>query len=58
MKILLMIEILRYLKDSRLWELWYIPYYGVMQDLYHQRYLLVIGNSHLNPWIQMPVPPP
>ena len=26
--ILLMIEILHYLKDPKLWELWYIPYYG------------------------------
>ena len=33
-----MIEILRYLKDPKLWELSYIPYYGVMQDLYHQPY--------------------
>ena len=24
----LMIEILHYLKDPRLWELWYLPYYG------------------------------
>ena len=23
-----MIEILHYLKDPKLWELWYIPYYG------------------------------
>ena len=23
-----MIEILHYLRDPRLWELWYIPYYG------------------------------
>ena len=23
-----MIEILHYLKDSKLWELWYIPYHG------------------------------
>ena len=28
MTILLMIEILHYLKDPKLWELWYIPYYG------------------------------
>ena len=28
-EVLLMIEILRYLKDPKLWELWYIfPYYG------------------------------
>ena len=26
--LLLMIEILHYLKDPKLWELWYIPYYG------------------------------
>ena len=26
--ILLMIEILHYLKDPELWKLWYIPYYG------------------------------
>ena len=26
--ILLMIEILHYLKDPKLWELWYIRYYG------------------------------
>ena len=25
---LLMIEILHYLKDPKLWELWYIPYCG------------------------------
>ena len=24
-----MIEILHYLKDPELWELWYIPYYGI-----------------------------
>ena len=24
----LMIKILHYLKDPKLWELWYIPYYG------------------------------
>ena len=24
----LMIEILHYLKDPKLWEFWYIPYYG------------------------------
>ena len=23
-----MIEILHYLKDPKLWELWYVPYYG------------------------------
>ena len=23
-----MIQILHYLKDPKLWELWYIPYYG------------------------------
>ena len=37
-KILLMIDILHYLKDPKLWELWYIPYYGLLQDLYHQPY--------------------
>ena len=26
--VLLMIKILHYLKDPKLWELWYIPYYG------------------------------
>ena len=26
--ILLMVEILHYLKDPKLWELWYVPYYG------------------------------
>ena len=26
--VLLMIEILHYLKDPKLWKLWYIPYYG------------------------------
>ena len=26
--ILLMDKILHYLKDPKLWELWYIPYYG------------------------------
>ena len=25
--LLLMIQILHYLKNSKLWELWYIPYY-------------------------------
>ena len=30
--ILLMIEILHYLKGPKLWELWYIPYSWVMQD--------------------------
>ena len=24
----LMVKILHYLKDPKLWELWYIPYYG------------------------------
>ena len=24
-----MIKILHYLKDPKLWELWYIPYYGL-----------------------------
>ena len=41
LKILLMIYILQYLKDPKLWELWYIPYYGLlwlMQDLYHEPY--------------------
>ena len=27
-ELLLMIEILHYLKDPKPWELWYIPYYG------------------------------
>ena len=31
-----MINILHYLKDPKLWESWYIPYCGAMQDLYHQ----------------------
>ena len=26
--LLLMIKILHYLKDPKLWEFWYIPYYG------------------------------
>ena len=26
--ILLMSQILHYLKDPKLWELWHIPYYG------------------------------
>ena len=26
--LLLMIEVLQYLKDPKLWELWYIPYHG------------------------------
>ena len=26
--LLLMIDILHYLKDPKLWELWYIPYFG------------------------------
>ena len=33
-----MILILHYLEDPKLWDLWYIPYYGVMQDLHHQPY--------------------
>ena len=24
----LMVEILHYIRDRKLWELWYIPYYG------------------------------
>ena len=32
----LMDKILHYLKDPKLWELRYIPYYGVMQDFVHQ----------------------
>ena len=27
-----MIQILHYLKDPKLWELWHIPYLWVMQD--------------------------
>ena len=34
--LLLITEILHYHKDPKLWELWCIPYCGVMQDLYHQ----------------------
>ena len=34
LNLLLMMQILHYLKDPKLWELWYIPYY--MQDYYHQ----------------------
>ena len=26
--LLLMVKILHYLKDPKLWELWYVPYYG------------------------------
>ena len=37
--ILLMDKILHDLKDSKLWELWYIPYIWVMQDFVHQPYL-------------------
>ena len=33
-----MILILHYLKDPELWELWYIPFLRVMQDLYHHPY--------------------
>ena len=29
---------LHYLKDPELWELWCIPSYGVVQDVYHQAY--------------------
>ena len=39
-----MIEILHYLKDPKLWELWYIPYYG------YGRIYIINGNppfSHL-----------
>ena len=39
--LLLMIEILHDLKYPKLWELWYLPYYGVMQDEYHQPYDVV-----------------
>ena len=34
--LLLMIGILLYLKDPKLWELWFIPCLWVMQDVYHQ----------------------
>ena len=27
-RLLLMVQILHYLKDPKLWELWYNPYYG------------------------------
>ena len=30
--LLLMVEILHYLKDPKLWEFWHIPYSGVLQD--------------------------
>ena len=33
-----MIQILHYLKDPKLWELWYIAGKWVMQDLYHPPY--------------------
>ena len=36
--VLLMIYIPQYLKDTKLWELRNIPYYGKIQDLYHQPY--------------------
>ena len=32
--LLLMIEILHHLKDPKLWELWYSPYYGVKCRIY------------------------
>ena len=35
--VLLMIYILHYLQDPKLWELWY-SFLWVMQDLYHQPY--------------------
>ena len=45
-RLLLMIEILHYLKDPKLWESWYIPYYGyVVQDLYHQPYHMIDFDS-------------
>ena len=34
MSLLLMIEILHHLKDPKLWELWSIPYYGVVLRIY------------------------
>ena len=31
---------LHYLKDPKLWELWYTPYYGQCRiDIIHRRYL-------------------
>ena len=42
--LLLMMEIMQYFKDAKLWELWYFLYYGDMQDLYHKLY---IGGSLL-----------
>ena len=42
-KVLLMLQILHYLEGPKLWEVWYIPYYGVMQGLYHQPSDLGLG---------------
>ena len=36
--VLLMIAILHYLQDPKLWEIWYTPYSVVMHDVYHQPY--------------------
>ena len=38
-------KILHYLKDPKLWELWYIPELWVMQDFVHQPY-----NGLLKSW--------
>ena len=41
---------MHYLKDPKLWELWYIPYYvWVMQGLYHPPYLYIPVFERLNP---------
>ena len=46
--LLLMIKILHYLKDPKLWELRCIPYYVLMQDLCHQPYQMsFIRGLHL-----------
>ena len=42
----LMTGILHCLKEPKLWELWYIPDFGVMQNLYHQPWTII------DPWFQ------
>ena len=53
-KIRLMVKILHYLKDPKLWELWYIPYYGknaTLRTLNYGNYgiFLLMGNARFCP---------
>ena len=33
--------------DPKLWELWYTPYFWVMQDVYHESYYSTVRRLYL-----------